>query len=192
MAGRGRRGKGRIELRGRFCEDLAYFLWALYAFLSCLRCQELEDDPLPFLQERKKTSSILACFLLLWQIPWPEAAWRAKGLLALHAQTLREVRTGTQGNCGGKLLAVAPRFTWTQPLSLSSWDLLPRDGTTHTEVDPPTSINKRENAPSTRPKTNLVEAISQLGYILLDPSRFVPSWQKSTITLSQYDTWLVT
>lgn len=90
-------------------------------------------------------------------------------MFGLHAQTLREIRAGTEGNQGEELLAVALGLTFSfRPHAF--WDLLPRDGTTTlgwTFQHQSTS----EKMPPTSTKANLMEAISQL----VDMSRPVSS-----------------
>lgn len=58
---------------------------------------------------------------------------------------------------------------------LYTQDHLPRSGTTHSKVGPPTPIISQENVPQAFPETSLVGALSQLKFL----PKLVTSWQKA-------------
>lgn len=91
-------------------------------------------------------------------------------MFGLHAQTLREIRAGTEGNHGGELLAVALGLTFSF-CPHAFWDLLPRDGTITLGWTFQHQSTSEKMPPHPSTKANLTEAISQL----VDISRPVSS-----------------
>lgn len=124
-------------------------------------------------------TSFLVCFLLLWETPWPNASWGGKGLfywaLPGHIQSLRKVRAGSwsrnmEENCS--LWLAQPTLIQPGPACLPqaacpgmALPTRPGDGSSHSGLGLPFSINNQENAPQKCPQASLIVVILQLRFL---------------------------
>lgn len=114
---------------------------------------------------------------------WQKATLGKKGFIWLthpdHRISLKEVRAGTQAQAEespwGK---VAYWFVRHGLLSWTTQDHFHRNGSTHTELHPPTSItNENKYAPTDLLTVNVMGAVSPLTFLFPRWLQFVSSWQ---------------